>query len=805
MIGAEATQANISRELAAASEAAEDALLVYFGGHGELDRHGPRTRLLLAASDDQFPNLLNWRDFDWLRGHLRHGAHPAKHRILFLDTCHSGEAMNQGVLGGDGGETWDEEDRTDLSTLFTACEKFEKAEVPADPGQGRYSKFVAALLDMLGNGIDGLQGTLTPEDLYDGMKSRIGGAQTPRLLCADGAGQSPLFKNRRGSGPAHESAGPSGRSTMPLPQGDMIGRDSEVGNLVRGARQAAGGEDPFIAVVHGRGGSGKSAIVLRAATELRVDFSEWRIYLNLHTWTPGQPKRSPEQLLEDLLVEVGHTRIEPDLAGRVSRWRRWLADHQALIVLDDVADTDQVELALPPAGSRCALLITSRNALGGISADRSVEAVPLNEADGIALLRRGTDEPLDESILVRLGGLVGWSPKAVDGLSRQLAHVRPDLLVQSIERSGSPVLEAVYRDALAQLGSNALHRTAIACGVHPGPDFDAGSIAAITDSDEALIADELHRLIQALPHYRFRLHDEDAALASVLAADSYGDDLRGVRARFFVWMAGRVHAAVREIWGEDATEAFAKETPGLEFTGPGEAVKWLNDASEEMISGTLAAISAAHPVAATLAAESGRCLVLLNRLDDAETVATRLNDLPNARGALTSSLSLGRVAFSREQWTTASKCFQDALRLSRTAGDHIAQADALLRLGDVARMLEQRSDVRRHYNAALDLARATGDRIAQTAALLRLGEIARMREQWGAAEGHYNAALDLARTTGACFAQADALLGLGLAGWANPRRRYEDARMQFLEARDLYRDLGLSRFVEFCQSFIAKC
>jgi hypothetical protein len=191
--GKDATRENISAALLAAAEAAEDALVVYYGGHGVLDRHGTHTKLLLAPRPASYEHTLDWMDFDWLRSHLQHGAPMARHRILLLDCCHSGEAINRGALGGPPGP-WQEDDRANLSTLITSCEKFERAHVPESD---RYSVFVAALVNILTLGMDGIGGVLTPEHVHSGIDSQIGHRQKPRILCADGAGNAPLFKNRR--------------------------------------------------------------------------------------------------------------------------------------------------------------------------------------------------------------------------------------------------------------------------------------------------------------------------------------------------------------------------------------------------------------------------------------------------------------------------------------------------------------------------------------------------------------------------------------------------------------------------------
>ncbi|SDC95837.1 Tetratricopeptide (TPR) repeat [Glycomyces harbinensis] len=584
-------------------------------------------------------------------------------------------------------------------------------------------------------------------------------------------------------------ASASRKSTIPTPLRYLVGRASEVNALAAGARRAAAGDGPFVALVHGRGGAGKSVLVHQAAADASEDFPEWQLYVSLHSWTPGQPRRTPANLLEELLHQARHLTIPPDLATRVDRWRNWMAEHQALVILDDVLDAAQVSELMPPAGSRCALMMTSRNTLTGLRlpGDQSIEARPLKPSDAVALLRHGNDADLDQGDLDALAAAVNHNPKALDALGQQLRSVQPSLLLQRVKDAGSDVLEVMYREALQQLASDVFRRTAYACGFHPGPDFEAASIGAITGASEYTTAEHLrmlasHHLVKTLPHYRFQLHDQDAKFVPTIAAEA---DLQGpeeARDRLVAWMRQRVSAAVSQIWGTNTTTEPAALTDEHAFTGPGPAEAWLNAATAEILATTLAAIDAQHVDAVTLADEFARWLRLTNRYDLATVVLADLSENPNLDGQIKAAAGLGRIAQFRGRWQQAAVHYQTLLRLTDgtdnpeylrdRAGNHIG-------LGRIARLQDRWPEAEEHFQTALRLAEATEHAFAESRALIGLADLARLQGQLDEADRLFQQALDIFQNTNDQPVQAIALSGRGAV--AREQHRW-------IEAEDFYKE-----------------
>ncbi|MFI7321348.1 caspase family protein [Streptomyces venezuelae] len=79
----------VGAALSRAASGVEDMFLVYFAGHGALDEHG-LLHLLLTGSDTR---LLGWTSlrFDLIRQTM--ASAPARNRVLLLDCCFSGRAI----------------------------------------------------------------------------------------------------------------------------------------------------------------------------------------------------------------------------------------------------------------------------------------------------------------------------------------------------------------------------------------------------------------------------------------------------------------------------------------------------------------------------------------------------------------------------------------------------------------------------------------------------------------------------------------------------------------------------------------
>ncbi|WP_453086968.1 BTAD domain-containing putative transcriptional regulator [Streptomyces rectiviolaceus] len=249
------------------------------------------------------------------------------------------------------------------------------------------------------------------------------------------------------TGPALVPASTRPAQLPPCPP-HFTGRQEVVRSLARLLTGQGGGGDvldrapgsaPPVAVLSGMAGVGKSALALHVAHRLREHFPDGQLYVNLRGATPGMTPLTPDQalaaLLRDLGVESGHSPGHPDAAAALLR--SLLAPTRMLLVLDDAATAAQVRPLLP-AGSGCAVIVTSRSPLTALDGAGRFPLDPLSDGDSAALLRAvsgraGLDagHPLIE--------LAGRLPLALRIIAARLAARRaltPDALAELLTVSG---------------------------------------------------------------------------------------------------------------------------------------------------------------------------------------------------------------------------------------------------------------------------------------------------------------------------------------------------------------------------------
>lgn len=190
----------IGAALARAAAEAEDVLLVYYSGHGMLDRRG-RLHLALTGSD---PNQVGWTStpFTMLREEIVES--PARARILILDCCFSGrafEAMSDGpaVVAG----------QADIHGTYTIVSSAAN-ETSFAPARQRNTAFTTALLAAAATP------GLTLDELYRRIDQHLlrNGHPRPHRRSVDIAGDIRLFRGgvSAPTSPARDSTPSSRRS-----------------------------------------------------------------------------------------------------------------------------------------------------------------------------------------------------------------------------------------------------------------------------------------------------------------------------------------------------------------------------------------------------------------------------------------------------------------------------------------------------------------------------------------------------------------------------------------------------------------
>ena len=307
-----------------------------------------------------------------------------------------------------------------------------------------------------------------------------------------------------------------------------------------------------LAVISGMAGVGKSALALHAAHELRNRFPDGQLYVNLHGATPGRTPLTAGQALHTLLRDLGaeprHIPEHPDAASALLR--SLLAPTRTLMVLDDAENAAQVRPLLP-AGTGCAVIVTSRSPLTALDGARRFPLAPLSGEDSAALLRAvsGRDGLDAAHPLVELTGRLPLALRVVAARLAARSALTPDFLAGQLAATESrlPHLEyddlsvrrslAVAHDALAA-SERETDRAAARALRHIGaldlPSYGAPLLARLAGTDERRTESALDRLVdvallEETAYGRYTPHDLVRDFARELAEG--GGELEGERGK----------------------------------------------------------------------------------------------------------------------------------------------------------------------------------------------------------------------------------------------------------------------------------
>ncbi|WP_406137613.1 BTAD domain-containing putative transcriptional regulator [Streptomyces sp. NBC_01089] len=488
---------------------------------------------------------------------------------------------------------------------------------------------------------------------------------------------------------------------------ELVGRAGELRCL-----EAESPDTTYVHSISGMAGVGKTLLALHTARRLSRHYPAGLHYLNLHGHSAGRHPLPPEAVLATLLRQLGVTSgsVPHELDELSALWRTMLSTRRMVVVLDDVADPQQVRPLLA-ANSSTVLLLTSRRRLSGLPGVRhiSLDVLPPKESAALFAGLAGRERGGTPSERSTLAALCGHLPLALELVAGRL-NSRPSWTVAHlIERMSRPTDRlAEIRDGDTEIASafalsydslpTADQEVFRLLGLHFGHDFGPHATAALAGRSVAVterILESLldsHLLQEPAPD-RYRLHDllGEFALGLANAHDpvSVREAARDRLADFFLHAAA---AAVRLLHPRRSTETLpgrpaARALPS--WQDPEEARVWL--VTEQ---------------AALLAAE----------------------------------------------------------RHSRTHGE----AGRAARL---AHVLAGHLDAEGYWEAAelhthaVGHWTATGDRASEALALVDLTTVQYRTGRYGQAEGNVRRALDMARELGDIATEAESVRLLGLLAW----------------------------------------
>ena len=268
--------------------------------------------------------------------------------------------------------------------------------------------------------------------------------------------------------------------------------------MLDGPGAPVGGAAVVISAIGGTAGVGKTALAIQWAHQVAGQFPDGQLYVNLRGYHPG-PVLAPAQALARFLAALGvpGPQIPAGAEDRAAAYRSMLAGRRVLIVLDNARDSEQVRPLLPGEPG-CLVVVTSRDTLAGLVARDGARRMLLDvlpREDAVTLLRglighRVAGEP---DAAARLAGMCCRLP-LVPRVAAELASARPALSLaelagelegrgrlDALEAGGdqATAVRAVFSWSCGHMTAGAARAFRLAA-LHPGADFDADAVAALT-------------------------------------------------------------------------------------------------------------------------------------------------------------------------------------------------------------------------------------------------------------------------------------------------------------------------------------
>jgi DNA-binding SARP family transcriptional activator/tetratricopeptide (TPR) repeat protein len=565
---------------------------------------------------------------------------------------------------------------------------------------------------------------------------------------------------------------------LPTDIADFTGRDE----LVEAIERRLAGSDPQrgavpVVVLAGAPGIGKTTLAVHLGHRLASDYPDGQLFADLHGRAVGA-----ELVLDRFLRALGATvGARPEsLDERAERYRDLLAARRVLVVLDNVADEEQVR-SLLPGSSRSAVLITSRGRLAGLAGATHVEPGVFGVEQATALLARivGAERVGSEpAATTELAALCGYLPLAMRVAGTRLA-ARPHWSVrQLVDRLADEAgrLDELHHSGVGvrasftlayEQASEPARRLLRLLGGLDLADFAGWVSAALLDRPLRGAQDRLDELADAHlveiegrgPHARYRVHDLIRIFARErLAIEGTDDERRAALGR----VAGAllhltVLARVRAGWPSSGRTL----SPDLLYALP-------DRVAEEIV----------DPPVGWFERERTNLVTAVRQTADAgltELCWTLASSAETPQG----------TESSRGDWREANEI---AMAATVRAGDDLGRAVLLfcdgIRLARDARV----DEAIRAYQEAAGLFGALGHPVRAARADVQLGIFLRITGRVAEAEGHYRRALAALREAGDVAGVANALLQLGHARLTEGD--VESSRALLTEALETSRQAG---------------
>ena len=618
---------------------------------------------------------------------------------------------------------------------------------------------------------------------------------------------------------AAATGGPVRLAQLPAAAATFVGREAELFELSEILACAGDPGTPQTVAIDGPPGAGKTALALRVAHAVVDQYSDGQLYVDLRGYSPDGQPRIVDEVLEEFLTALGVQIdvIPAGLEARAKLYRSVLADRRVMVVLDNAADSQQLE-PLMPASSGCGVVVTSRKRITGLAmrGDRRITLGPMSEDESITLLRKviGADRAAAEPDAVRaLADRCGHLPLALRIAAERVAthpHHSVSLLVEELateeqrldglSTDDSVAVKTVFSWSYRDLSADAARMFRL-LGLHSGSHLSTGAAAALADQPLMRARRLLDRLtavhlLEGLGSDRYRMHDLLRVYAAEQAAEEEPEaECVLARRRMVDWYLHNTYAANHAL-------APQRQDPELDPSDFGvdvgvfdydSALTWCEIEMSNIVTATRTAVAIGEHVAAwKLPAGSFNYLHLRKRWtlwvachEVGAVAAQHVGDRYGEAWVL-NNLAIAYRELRRVE--EAKETFEAVLALRIGLGDRVGQAWTLTGIGFVGFDQNQFDVAAARFGEALDIFREVGDRHGEGIALANVGDAYRGLRDFDRAISNLEEALAVCGDIGDRYDEAYSLVKLG--DTFSELQRPEDALNCFQRALDTRRDLG---------------
>ncbi|MFJ8910203.1 ATP-binding protein [Amycolatopsis sp. NPDC102389] len=515
------------------------------------------------------------------------------------------------------------------------------------------------------------------------------------------------YPPRQALRPVAVGAGTQVPRQLPALPRSFVGRNDELAALT--ALMDEDDRPHGLVVIGGAGGIGKTWLALRWAHDNLHRFPEGQLFVDLRGFSSDGLPMSPAVATRGFLGSLGLApdRIPADPHAQAALFRSIVADKALLILLDNAVESEQV-IPLLPGSPSCAVVVTSRSRLPGLTTGHGARPLFLDvltdrEARALLTDRLGATrvdaEPavVDElvefcrgfplALSIVAGNAATHQDSSLAGLAAELHEAGVEALDSADPAASLPAVFSWSHQALDGDEAEAI----VLVGLAPGPDIGLPAAASLAGTTVARARTLLRGLEQKslVGHDcagRYRMHDLVRRYVTETARDEAGtggrlDALRRV-VDFYLHTA---HAADELLDPHREAIQVAPAVPGcLPLTFPDEAaaLAWLDDEHTCVLAAQRLAVELGwNPAAVRFALALHTFHWRVGRLNDQVTVgclglvaAERTGD-PAVRALAHRQLAEAYALQGRH--TEAVDHLQRALPLAERFGDPSGQAHVL--------------------------------------------------------------------------------------------------------------------------------